>query len=147
MKFGGYMNISESYILGVILSKFGLTLEDAYKIQNGQLKLNKNSEEIRDFLLENSEIKTLFLRKLVNYGLNLNDLSSTIPVTFGELQSNIDNNFYWLNGIDFAIKINSHLRKKIGQLLYSKGYSFKIIGDLLGVSATTIHTDSKNGWI
>lgn len=138
--------MSEAYILGAILSKIGLTFDDACKIENGQLKLNKSSQEIRDFLLENSEIKTFFLRKLVNYGFNLQELADRISININELNANVDNGFYWLNGINFAMKINSSIRKRIGCLLYGKGYSYKMIGELLEVSATTIHSDKRGFW-
>lgn len=131
---------SENFILGSLLSRIGLTLNEAQKIAEGNLNLNKSPEDIRDFLLEDSEEKVTFLRSLFNTGLNLDEFSTKIGIPSFSI-NDIDNVYFWFNKLNFSLKVNIEFRKKIVHFLLNKNFTVNSISKILNVSPSVINKD------
>ena len=132
---------SENYILGNLLAKLGISFEEAIRIVEGNIKLEKSPETIRNYILENCSIKISFLRNLYNSGINLQDFSSLIFTDYNNLMQNLDNNYFWINTIDFKAKNNIELRRNIVNFLAMRGLNSNKIANLLDVSPSAIQND------
>lgn len=139
--------MTEQFILGYLSNALGLSMEDLQKIASGTIILNKNPSEIKEFILENADLKITFLRNLYNQRIDFLRFASLFNLNADELYQNVDNTLYWLNALDFRVKVNVTFRRQLGKFLFDNyNYSYNQIANILNVAPTTIQTD-KNYWI
>lgn len=139
--------MTEQFILGYLSNALGLSMEDLQKIASGTIILNKNPNEIKEFILENADLKITFLRNLYNQRIDFVRFASLFNLKADELYQNVDNTLYWLNALDFRVKVNVTFRRQLGKFLFDNyNYSYNQIANILNVAPTTIQTD-KNYWI
>lgn len=134
---------TESFKLGYFLNKLGLTPEDLEKIMNGSIKLNQKPEDIREFILRDCDLKVTFLRSMSNIGINPYELGNILNVDANLLINNTDNFAFWINNIDFRVKINVNHRRQIVKFLTDKNISLNSIADILDVAVSTVQNDKN----
>lgn len=131
---------SESFILGYLLSKLGLTFEEAQRITENKLILEKSPQEIREAILSSSNIKIPLLRSLYNIGIDLNELAAFLRTPMFE-NNDLDNISFWFNQLNFSLKVHVELRRRIVFFLLKKGISINIIAKILNVSPSVVQND------
>ncbi|MHA4985304.1 hypothetical protein [Cetobacterium somerae] len=134
------LNENDSFLLGVLLKVTGLSKSDVLKIANNELMLDedKTPSDIRNYILEDSELKVTLLRKLSNIGVNVNDLCIRFNLIQNEVLSNVDNYFYYFNTIDFKLRNSSNWRNQMIDLLLTYNIKSRDIANILDIGYTTV---------
>lgn len=114
-----------SLLLGALLRITGMTITEIQWILQGNLILDTLPSTVRATILEKSEYKTLFCRKVLSKNIDVNDLNKIFGTNY-DLQmfsSNADMTNFPLNLYNFSLKDNQKYRKELCQLLKTK-YNF-----------------------
>lgn len=132
---------TESFKLGYLLNKLGLTPIDLEKIMNGSIIINQKPEDIREAILLNCDLKITFLRSMVNMGVDPYELGRVLNTDPNLLIGNVDNFGFWVNNLDFRVKINVNLRREFIKFLMTKNISLNSIASILDIAVSTIQND------
>lgn len=130
-------------LLGVLLNTIGLTLDEVQDIASGRVSIETDPWKIKELIFEGAEANNTLVRKILKYGLTLDEIGELFgDITSDKIEENIDNIYFFANSIDFTLKINKRLRRKIGKVLYEEhSFSLNQIANLLNVSTSTISLD------
>ncbi|MEG2848212.1 MAG: hypothetical protein RR904_05540 [Bacilli bacterium] len=133
---------NDSFLLGILLNLSGLSKIDVLRIANKELILDeeKTPNDIRNFILEDSQYKQTLLRKLCNVGIRIEDLINNFNLNKLEIENNIDNYFFYFNMIDFKIRSSKDFRERMIKLLLSYNVKSREIAEIMDVAYTTVRS-------
>lgn len=134
------MKVSESFILGVILGKLGLSFEEAEDIALGRLLLKSDSNKLREYILLDSNKKNTLLRTIYSTGIDMSGLNDILNLK----EEEYDNPRYWINSVNFREKISVKTRRTLIDYLLSKELSLNAIAAILGVAVSTVQNDRNS---
>lgn len=133
---------NDSFLLGILLNLSGLSKIDVLRIANKELILDeeKTPNDIRNFILEDSQYKQTLLRKLCNVGIRIEDLINNFNLNKLEIENNIDNYFFYFNMIDFKMRSSKDFRERMIKLLLGYNVKSREIAEIMDVAYTTVRS-------
>ncbi len=130
-----------SLLLGALLRITGMTITEIQWILQGNLILDTLPSTVRATILEKSEYRTLFCRKVLSKNIDVKDLNKIFGTNY-DLQmfsSNADMTNFPLNLYNFSLKDNQKYRKELCQLLKTKyNFSNNEIARFLEIAPSTV---------
>lgn len=134
------MAYENDFRLGFIVAKIGLKLSEIDALITGEMELSKDSNEIREFILTDVELNSTLLRRLIDLGLSLEEVSDIFYPNKDTkiLEMNIDNPTYRVNTMELSSKLNSKVREILIDVLMDHGISTKVISKALDIGYTTV---------
>lgn len=136
---------TESFKLGYLLKVLGLTPIDLERIMNGNIIITQDPKDIREYILEGCDLKVTFLRNMVNIGTDPYELARILNTDANSLIINVDNFGFWVNTLDFRVKINVNLRRELIKYLVRKEITLNAIANILDVAISTVQNDRNIG--
>ncbi|MGO5425932.1 hypothetical protein [Fusobacterium mortiferum] len=130
-----------SLLLGALLRITGMTITEIQWILQGSLILDTLPSTVRATILEKSEYRTSFCRKVLSKNIDVKDLNKIFGTNYDlqMLSSNSDSPNFPLNLYNFSLKDNQKYRKELCLLLKTKyNFSNNEIARFLEIAPSTV---------